>query len=49
VTKRNWDAALDHPYYLIMNLAIGGWAGKPNSSSKDMGVMSIDFVRVFES
>ena len=49
VTKRNWDAALDHPYYLIMNLAIGGWAGKPNSSSKDVGIMSIGFVRVFES
>ena len=49
VTNRNWDAAFDHPYYLIVNLAIGGWAGDPTSSSKPAGAMSVDFVHIFRS
>ena len=49
MTNRDWDAAFDHPYYLIMNLAIGGWAGHPSSLSKPVGAMSIDFVHIFRS
>ena len=49
VSQSNWDAAFEHPYYLIMNLAIGGWAGRPTSATKSTATMSIDYVKIFRS
>jgi len=38
----------DHPFYLIMNLAVGGnWPGPPNSSTVFPQQLLIDWVRVY--
>ena len=38
----------DHPFYLILNLAVGGnWPGSPNSSTRFPSHMKVDYVRVF--
>jgi beta-glucanase (GH16 family) len=37
----------DKPFYLILNLAVGGrWPGPPNASTKFPAVMLVDWVRV---
>ena len=35
-----------HPMYLILNLAVGGWAGAPDPSWSEQS-MSVDYVRVY--
>ncbi|HEY3289442.1 MAG TPA: hypothetical protein VGK87_04875, partial [Anaerolineae bacterium] len=43
---RQW--VFDHPYYILLNLAIGGnWAGLPDSTTVFPAVMYVDYVRVF--
>lgn len=38
----------DHPFFMILNLAIGGpWGGEPDATTRFPGVMKIDYVRVF--
>jgi beta-glucanase (GH16 family) len=40
--------AFDHPFFLILNLAIGGsWPGDPNGSTPFLAKMTVDYVRVF--
>jgi beta-glucanase (GH16 family) len=41
--------AFDHPFYVIVNLEVGGsWAGPPNASSFPM-TMLVDYVRVYKA
>lgn len=38
----------DAPFYLLLNLAVGGnWPGPPNASTVFPGVMKVDYVRVW--
>jgi beta-glucanase (GH16 family) len=40
---------VDHPFYVILNLEVGGsWAGAPNASSFPM-TMLVDYVRVYQA
>jgi beta-glucanase (GH16 family) len=39
----------DHPFYLILNLAVGGnWPGDPNAATEFPSLMKVDYVRVFK-
>jgi beta-glucanase (GH16 family) len=39
----------DHPFYLVLNVAIGGrWAGSPDASTTFPQVLRIDHVRVYQ-
>lgn len=39
----------DHPFFMILNLAIGGnWGGKPDETTQFPGEMKIDYVRVYK-
>lgn len=43
---RQW--VFDHPYYILLNLAIGGnWPGAPDNTTVFPAVMYVDYVRVF--
>jgi beta-glucanase (GH16 family) len=38
----------DHPFFMIMNLAVGGsWPGDPNASTPFPATLSVDYVRVY--
>jgi beta-glucanase (GH16 family) len=38
----------DHPFYVILNLAVGGdWPGNPDASTRFPQTMRIDYVRVY--
>jgi beta-glucanase (GH16 family) len=38
-----------HPYFLLMDLAVGGeWAGSPNSTTPFPDMMTVDWVRVWQ-
>ena len=40
----------DHPFYLLLNSAVGGqWPGSPNSSTTFPQKLSVDYVRVYEN
>ncbi len=42
-----WD--FDHPFFIIVNLAIGGgWPGKPDSSTSFPQYFYIDWIRVYQ-
>lgn len=42
--------AFDHPFYIILNVAVGGgWVGPPNAFTTFPQTMLIDWVRVYES
>lgn len=44
-----WPAPFDQPFYLILNLAVGGqFPGKPDKTSKFPAEMVIDYVRVYD-
>lgn len=44
-----WPAPFDQPFYLIMNLAIGGgFVGNPDSTTPFPAEMSVDYVRVYQ-
>jgi beta-glucanase (GH16 family) len=44
-----WPAPFDQPFYLIMNVAVGGqFVGKPDKSTTFPVEMLVDYVRVYE-
>jgi beta-glucanase (GH16 family) len=44
-----WPAPFDHPFYLILNVAVGGnFLGKPDASTAFPVEMVLDYVRVFD-
>ncbi len=44
----NW--VFDHPFFLIMNVAVGGsWPGYPDESTTFPQTMSVDYVRVYQA
>ncbi|MDQ2713820.1 MAG: family 16 glycosylhydrolase [Chloroflexota bacterium] len=43
-----WANAIDHSFYIILNLAIGGnWPGNTTASTQSGGTMKVDYVRVY--
>jgi beta-glucanase (GH16 family) len=41
----------NHPFYLLLNLAVGGtgsWPGPPDNSTPSPAVMKVDYVRVYQ-
>jgi beta-glucanase (GH16 family) len=45
----DWKWVFDKPYFLILNLAIGGdWPGSPDSTTVFPQTMLVDYVRVYE-
>ena len=45
-----WANAVDHEFFLLLNVAIGGeWAGNPTASTTFGAPMVVDYVRVFTS
>jgi beta-glucanase (GH16 family) len=39
----------DHPFYLLLNVAIGGpWAGSPDASTTFPQPLRVDYVRVYQ-
>jgi beta-glucanase (GH16 family) len=55
-TQTNWSTAaapypapFDQPFYIIMNLAVGGdYGGNPDSTTQFPGELQVDYVRVYE-
>ena len=44
-----WPAPFDQPFYIVMNVAVGGnFPGKPNAETPFPAEMVVDYVRVFE-
>jgi beta-glucanase (GH16 family) len=44
-----WPAPFDQPFYLVMNVAVGGnFPGKPNAETKFPAELVVDHVRVYE-
>lgn len=53
MSKEDWPKGspwvFDHPFFIILNLAIGGdWPGPPDSSTQFPAEMLVDYVRVYE-
>ncbi len=47
--KPGWTWVFDKPYFLILNLAIGGdWPGNPDATTVFPQTMLVDYVRVYE-
>lgn len=45
----SWPAPFDQPFYLIMNLAIGGnFVGTPDQQTRFPAEMLVDYVRIYE-
>lgn len=43
------DWVYDHPFFIILNLAIGGWfAGNPTADTSFPQTMLIDYVKVYQ-
>src|SRR5262249_29961196 len=39
----------DHPFYIIINVAVGGnWSGEPDSTTMFPQKMEVDYVRVYK-
>jgi len=39
----------DHPFYIVMNLAVGGdWPGNPDATTQSPADMVVDYVRVYK-
>ncbi len=44
-----WPAPFDQPFYIIMNVAIGGrFPGRPDNTTAFPAEMVVDYVRVYE-
>jgi len=40
----------DHPFYIILNVAVGGkWPGPPDSTTVFPQAMLVDYVRVYKT
>ena len=47
--KPDWKWVFDKPYFLILNLAVGGdWPGNPDASTEFPRDMLVDYVRVYQ-
>jgi beta-glucanase (GH16 family) len=47
--KPGWKWVFDKPFFLILNLAVGGdWPGNPDSTTVFPRAMLVDYVRVYE-
>jgi beta-glucanase (GH16 family) len=45
-----WANAVDHEFFIILNVAMGGdWPGNPNASTTSGAPMLVDYVRVYTS
>jgi beta-glucanase (GH16 family) len=45
-SHKHW--AFDHPFFVILNLAVGGkWPGNPDATTEFPAVMLVDYVRVY--
>ena len=41
--------AFDHPFYIILNVAVGGfWPGNPDATTRFPQTMRVDYVRVYQ-
>jgi beta-glucanase (GH16 family) len=38
----------DHPFYIVINLAVGGFVGAPNAQTVFPQTMLVDYVRVYK-
>ncbi|MCA1029520.1 carbohydrate binding domain-containing protein [Bacillus timonensis] len=48
-TKYSYPAPFDQEFFLILNLAIGGWyGGNPDATTNFPGTMEVDYVKVYE-
>jgi beta-glucanase (GH16 family) len=44
-----WPAPFDHPFYIVMNVAVGGqFLGSPDKTTRFPAEMVIDYVRVYD-
>ncbi|GJM42905.1 MAG: glycosyl hydrolase family 16 [Ardenticatenaceae bacterium] len=44
------DWVFDHPFFLIINLAVGGeWPGYPDGTTPFPQILKVDYVRIYES
>jgi beta-glucanase (GH16 family) len=44
-----WPAPFDHPFYLLMNVAVGGnFPGVPNAQTQFPATLVVDYVRVYQ-
>ena len=44
-----WPAPFDQPFYIVMNVAVGGnFVGKPDKTTAFPAEMVVDYVRVYE-
>jgi beta-glucanase (GH16 family) len=44
-----WPSPFDHPFYLLMNVAVGGnFPGHPNPATRFPAELVVDYVRVYE-
>ncbi|MGD9833102.1 MAG: glycoside hydrolase family 16 protein, partial [Piscinibacter sp.] len=44
-----WPAPFDQPFYLVMNVAVGGnFPGVPNEQTRFPAELVVDYVRVYE-
>lgn len=44
--QKHW--AFDHPFFLLLNVAVGGiWPGSPDSTTPFPAIMLVDYVRVY--
>jgi beta-glucanase (GH16 family) len=49
-TNLTWD--FNHPFYLLLNLAVGGtgsWPGPPDNTTPDPALMFVDYVRYYQA
>ncbi|MBA2709226.1 MAG: family 16 glycosylhydrolase [Tatlockia sp.] len=47
VDAKTWNDATNHGFFMILNVAIGGWGGMPNHETRSGKPMLIDYVRVY--
>jgi beta-glucanase (GH16 family) len=48
--KPGWKWPFDHPFFLLLNLAVGGdWPGSPDASTTFPQTMLVDYVRVYRT
>jgi beta-glucanase (GH16 family) len=47
--RREWTWVFDHPFFLVLNLAVGGqWPGNPGATTVFPQDMLVDYVRVYQ-
>lgn len=46
----NAEWVFDHPFYLILNVAVGGnWPGRPDETTEFPQQMLVDYIRIYEA